>query len=393
MVRLGVRPALGVLALLGLALAQAPKPLLANGVPLTARYPLNRGISYTEARGLAGALGLGYLVAGGDLYLTLGARGVRLAIASGPKEAVTAKPPAAFRQEGRVMAPVKAVAQALGARYQGSPVGLRVSLPPARYQSHLLSQAGEADQLFVGFSRDVNLVPLEAGRFRVIGGAAEPGFWPLFGRHLYGLELAPDPYGLVLTLRGAENQPLRYAPVPGGAMFWVGTPPPAPDPPRVVVDGGESPAIRKVAEGVVAALRRAGLEARLSQAQGTAARAEAGTAADVFLVLAPGPAPAVYSYRPRGRALSLRFVVKAREALLLGGAPPALARLVAPAEASVRLAARLAEALGAPRGQAEIALLAWAPKAAALVELPAGTGGEAAGRIARGVLAYLGRKP
>ncbi len=393
MVRIAFRLTVLLAVVWGVALAQAAKPLLANGVALTAQYPLNRGISYTEARPFAAALGLGYLATGGDLYLTLGARGIRLAIAATPKEAVSANPLAAFRQNDALMIPVKAVAKALGAIYQGSPVSLKVTLPPARYQSHLLSQAGEVDQLFVGFSRDVNLVPLADGAFRVVGGAPESLFWPLFGQHLYGLELAPDSYGLRLSLRGAEGQPIRYAPVPGGAMFWVGERPKAATPPRVVVDGGDGDAEDAVARAVVAALKQAGVAARVSNARGTAARAEAGAHADVFLVLARGPGTAVYSYRPRGRALALRFVEKAREALLLGGAPAALARQVAPAEASAQLAARLAEALGAPRGEAEIALLAWAPKAAALVELGPGAGPESAGRIAGAVLAYLGRKP
>jgi len=393
LVRLAFRLAVLLAAAWGIALAQAAKPLLANGVTLTAQYPLNRGISYTEARPFAAALGLGYLATGGDLYLTLGARGIRLAIAATPKEAVSAKPLAAFRQNDALMIPVKPVATALGALYQGSAVSLKVTLPPARYRSHLLSQAGEADQLFVGFSRDVNLVPLGAGGFRVVGGVPESLFWPLFGRHLYGLELAPDPYGLRLNLRGAEGQPLRYAPVPGGVVFWVGERPKVRHPPQVVVDGGDGDAVRAVARAVVVALKRAGVAARVSDAQGTAARAEAAAHADVFLVVSRGPGTAVYSYRPRGRALALRFVEKAREALLLGGAPAALARQVFPIEDSVQLAAKLAEALGAPRGEAEIALLAWAPKAAALIELGPGVGPESASRIAEGVLAYLGRKP
>ncbi len=383
-----------VLALgLGPAFAQAEKPLLVNGTALVARYPQNRGISYAPARPFAQALGLGYLDAGGDLYLTLGARGVRLAVAASEKEAVTAKPLAAYRAKDAVYLPVKAVAQALGARYLGSRVSLKVTLPPARYQSHLLSQEGEADQLFVGFSRDANLIPLGGGAFRVVGGKGEAGFWPLFGRHLYGLELAPDPYGLKLVLRGAEGQPLGFAPVPGGAVFWVGPRRSPEDPPRVVIDGGESAATLAAAKAAVRVLADRGLRAELSAAKDPVARAEAGARADVFLVLAPGAAPAVYSYRPRGSALALRFVVKAREALLLGGAPPGLLRQVAPAEASSRLAELLARALGAPRGQAEIALLAWAPKAAALVELPAGGAADAGAKIAGAVLRYFGRSP
>jgi len=54
------------------------------------------------------------------------------------------------------------------------------------------------------------------------------------------------------------------------------------------------------------------------------------------------------------------------------------------------LAERLAGALGVPRGRAEIALLAWAPKAAALVELPSGGEEALAEKLAAGILAYLG---
>jgi len=224
----------------------------------------------------------------------------------------------------------------------------------------------------------------------VIGARAEGSFLPLAGDRVLGLDLRPDPRGLELTLIGAESEPLRMAPIPKGVVFWIGPAPKSRPRPRVVVDGGEGPLGQRVARALVARLRSRGYLAELGGGPTPAARAEAGTRADVFLVLSDRGSGAVYTYRPRGRALALRFIVKGREALLLGGAPKALTRSLAPAEASSRLAGELAQALGVGRGSAEIALLAWAPKAAALIELPEGNPETLAARIASGVLAYLG---
>ena len=386
---------LGFAALLGLlaAFGQGEKPLLAGYTPLVAVYPLNRGVSYAEARPFAQALGLGYLERETEVYLTLGARAVRLPVVPDARTALArVEAPLALREGGRVLVPVKRVARALGASYAGSAAGIRVNLPPARLQAHYLVKGEGQEQLFLRFSRDVNLVATGPARFLVVGAEPAEGFLPLLGDGLYGLELKPHPLGLELALAGAEGRPLRYSPYPKGAVFWIG---PAPVParrPLVVVDGSESKRTERVAAALAARLRARGLNVRLGGGPTPAARAEAGTRADVFLVLAEGGGGAVYTYRPRGRALSLAFLVRAREALLLGGAPKSLARQVAPAEASAVLAERLAEALGVPRARAEIALLAWAPKAAALVELPRGGEGAVAERLAAGILAYLGVK-
>ncbi len=374
------------------AFGQSEKPLLAGSARLSAVYPLNRGVSYTEARPFARALGLGYLERGADLYLTLGARALRLPVVPDPRAALAnIEKPLALRQGERVLVPVKRVARALGASYAGSEAGIRVRLEPVRLLDQYLAIGDGGEQVFLRFSRDANLVATGPARFLVVGGAPMEGFLPLLGNRLYGLELTPHPLGLELRLAGAEGLPVQYAPYPKGAVFWVGTPKkPAPRP-LVVVDGGYGPLGKRVAEALVARLRNRGIAARLGGGPTPAARAEAGTLADVFLVLAEGGSGAVYTYRPRGDALALAFVARAREALLLGGAPRALSREVAPAEASAVLAERLAKSLGVNRGRAEIALLAWAPKAAALVELPKGDANALAERLANGILAYLGR--
>ncbi len=385
--RLGFAALLGFLAAFG----QGDKPLLAGYTRLVAVYPLNRGVSYAEGRAFAQALGLGYLERETEVYLTLGARAVRLAVVEDPRTALARlEAPLALRKEGRVLIPIKRVAKALGASYAGSEAGIRVNLPPARFQAHYLVKGEGQEQLFLRFSRDVNLVATGPARFLVVGAEPADGFLPLLGDGLYGLELKAHPLGLEVVLAGAEDRPLRYSPYPKGAVFWIG---PAPAParrPLVVVDGSESKRTERVAAALAARLQARGLNVRLGGGPNPAARAEAGTRADVFLVLAEGKGGAVYTYRPRGRALSLTFLVRAREALLLGGAPKSLARQVAPAEASAVLAERLAEALGVPRGRAEIALLAWAPKAAALVELPPGGEDAIAKRLTNGILAYLG---
>ena len=373
------------------ALGQGEKPLLAGSARLTAVYPLNRGVSYVEARPFARALGLGYLERPADVYLTLGARAIRLPVVPDAKTALArVEAPLALREGKRVLVPIKRVAKALGATYAGSEAGIRVSLPPARLLEHYLASGGGQEQLFLRFSRDVNLVATGPARFLALGAEPAEGFLPLFGDRLYGLELRRHPLGLELALAGAEGRPVRYAPYPSGAVFWVGSAPGPVPRPLVVVDGGYGARAKRVARALVARLRERGVRARLGGGATPAARAEAGARADVFVVLGEGGSGAVYTYRPRGKALALSFVVRAREALLLGGAPRALAREVAPAEASAVLAERLAGALGVPRGRAEIALLAWAPKAAALVELPPGGEDALAGKLAAGILAYLG---
>jgi len=389
-----VRRLIAVTLLLGAALAQEAKPLFAGGHQLEAHYPLGRGVSYTAAKPLAKALGLGYYANAADVYLSLGARSLRLPVLSSPRAAL-ARPrdPLAYREKGEVLVPVKRVAEALGAGYTGNAASLWVTLPAARLADHYLVRGPGQEQLFLRFSRDVNLIQRAPGRFLVLGAEAGEAFIPLVGETLFGLELRPDPLGLELTLLGAETAPLRYAPVPRGVTFWIGPMPPETRRPRVVVDGGGGPLSQRVAKAVVARLRARGYQAKLGGGPSPAARAEAGTRADVFLVLSDRGNGAVYTYRPRGRALALEFVVRGREALLLGGAPRALSRSLAPAEASAKLAGDLARALGIGRGSAEIALLAWAPKAAAMIELPRGDPETLAAAIESGVVAYLGGRP
>ena len=389
-----VRRLAALTLLLAAALAQQAKPLYAGSYELKAHYPLGRGISYTEARPFAEALGLGYHEGDGDVYLSLGARSIRLPVVASPRLALAnLKTPLAYREGGIVYIPIKRVAQALGASYRGGEAGLWVSLRPARLQDHYLLLGQSQDQLTLRFSRDVNVIQQGPGQFLVLGAHAGEGFLPLGGRYLYGVDVRKNPLGAELILLGAETEPVRFAPVPEGVSFWVG-PEPSPTPrPHVVVDGGDGTLSRQVAKALVRRLKARGYVAELGGGPTPAARAEAGTRADVFLVLSDRGNGAVYTYRPRGRALALRFVVKGREALLLGGAPKALSRSLAPAEASAKLAGDLARALGVGKGSAEIALLAWAPKAAAMVELPRGNPEQLAARIEQAVVAYLGGSP
>ena len=385
---------LALTLLLGFSLAQGTKPLLVGERTLEAVYPLGRGVSYAEARPFARALGLAYKETETDLYLGLGARAIRLPIAARAKDALAnLKAPLALREEGRVLIPLRRVAEALGARYTGSEAAIRVELPPAYLKGQLLARGEEGEQLFLRFSRDVNALELSPGRLLVLGGAGEVGYLPVAGERILGIEVARHPLGLELYLLGAEGEPFAFAPAPGGIVVWVGPRPRSEPPPRVVVDGGEGAFAQRVARALVRRLAAAGVKATLGGGKTPEARAEAGARADVFLVLSERGNGGVYTYRPRGRELELRFLARAREALLLGNAPKVLAREVALPEASTRLAELVARRLGVPRRSAEVALLAWAPKAAVLVELPRGDAERLAARLGEAVLDYLGRTP
>ena len=379
-----VRLALILLALLVPALAQGEKPLLAGTTTLSARYPYGRGISYGPARALARALGLGYLKTASGLYLTLGARGIRLLVLPSDREAVRANPPEAFAEDGVIYVPLKRVAKALGIRYVGSEAALRMTLPPARLVSSTLSTPQGQDWLWVQFSRDANAVPLGEGTFLVLGGTTEAGFKPLFGRYLFGLTTEAHPLGLVLRLEGASGLALDWGPGPGGLWFAIGPKPPSFRPRQVAV-GYDRPEDKPLAKALVAALERTGLRAALTAGP-------PGLAAVYLLVGRESPA-AVYRYRPRDPAAWPAFIRRAREALALNP-DPALEQQVAPIAASQALAERLAKALGTGVGQAEIRKLAYAPKAAAYVGLdPNADPATALNRVAAAVKAYLEANP
>ena len=379
-----VRLALILLVLLVPALAQEEKPLLAGTTPLSARYPYGRGVSYAPAGALARALGLGHLKTASGLYLTLGAKGIRLLVLPSDREAVRANPPQAFADGDEVYVPLKRVATALGIRYVGSEAALRLSLPPARLISSTLSTPQGQDWLWVQFSRDVNAVPLGQGAFLVLGGTAEAGFQPLFGRYLFGLSTEAHPLGLVLRLEGANGLALDWGPGPGGLWFGVGPKPPPIQPRRVAV-GYDRPQDKPLAAALVAALERAGLRAVLSSGP-------PGLAAVYLLVGRESPA-AVYRYRPRDPAAWPTFLRRSREALTLNH-DPVLEQQVAPLAASRALAERIAKALGTGVGQAEIRRLAFAPKAAVYVGLdPNADLDGAAAAVAKAVRAYLEANP
>jgi len=383
-----------LLAALSLAMAQPEKPLLVGSTQLQASYPLDLGVSYTPARSFAEALGLGYLESEGDVYLILGARGLRIPILPTAKEAVRADPPAAFVEEGRTMIPVKRAALALGATYVGSDAGLRVSLPPARFLGQVLVTRETQDRLTLAFSRDVNVVAEGQGRFLILGARGEEAFVSLSGYHLFGLQIsdAAGEGGMRFSLLGAEGVPVRFGPMPKGLWVEVGAPLPKAKTPRVVLDGGVGAYSQSLAAWLADRLRQSGIQVEvLSPEASLRDKASRITTADVFLSLETAKTTTVYTYRKRGQALALAFVQNARRAIADQTEVGDLSEQVAPEAASLDLAQRLAQALGATQGRAEVALLAFVAKAGAYLEVdPQKPLAEVGAKIVSAILDVIG---
>ena len=395
-----------LLLLAGIALGQEAKPLLVGGEALEAVYPGNFGVSYTEARPFAQALGLAYWQDDARIILGLGSLQIRLPLTSVPKSKtslkslVTADPPRALRDGEKILLPVRYVAKALGCAYSGSETLLRVVLPEARLRSLSAVVVDGRDVLSLKFDRNVNLIKRAPGHWLLLGVRADEGLRYVSGLYLTDVRLLPGPYGADLYIDGVSGWPEEVAYYPQEARIFIGQKASRlPPPPLVVIDPGhggsdlgatygnlyEKDIVLQVAKEAAGLLARRGYRVRLTrdrdEQKSIYERAQLAAQADVFIsvhvagsALAP-PGPSIYTYNGAGRATPV-FTSKSR-ALLAGGGYKEILLRYAAAPSSVDAFARRLEAelgrmgLSARRGQTPLYLLERAPGAAVLLELGA----------------------
>ena len=377
---------LWLLFLWGLALAQAPKPLVVGALTGEALYPGGRGVAYGEARLVAQGLGLSLWQGGGQVALGLGSRVQAFPVVA--EEARAATGPSAWRQGDKVYVPLRPLAEALGLEYRAQE-GILLSLPWAR----LLGVERGQGRLLLRFSREVNAVVRGGGVLFLLAQGEGEG-------------LRQEALGLFLPLESPPDR-LYY---PGGnrvALEWGPLPRPRP---LVLLDpghGGQDPGMtfgdlkekdlaldlaRRVAARLPGSrLTRTGdetlpLEARLEKAR------EAGVLISFHLT----QGNALNLYLPKGRTSPL---AKSAEALLASVTKERASLLKAYAGDPRLLAKALEEALGAlglvvAKAEGPYALLD-IPGAGVILEvgverLKTPEAKEAlAQAIARGVRAYL----
>jgi N-acetylmuramoyl-L-alanine amidase len=377
---------LWLLFLWGLALAQAPKPLMVGALTGEALYPGGRGVAYGEARLVAQGLGLSLWQGGGQVALGLGSRVQAFPVVA--EEARAATGPSAWRQGDKVYVPLRPLAEALGLEYRAQE-GILLSLPWAR----LLGVERGQGRLLLRFSREVNAVVREGGVLFLLAQGEGEG-------------LRQEALGLFLPLESPPDR-LYY---PGGnrvALEWGPLPRPRP---LVLLDpghGGQDPGMtfgdlkekdlaldlaRRVAARLPGSrLTRTGdetlpLEARLEKAQ------EAGVLISFHLT----QGSALNLYLPKGRTSPL---AQSAEALLASVTKERAGLLKAYAGDPRLLAKALEEAFGAlglvvAKAEGPYALLD-IPGAGVILEvgverLKTPEAKEAlAQAIARGVRAYL----
>lgn len=375
-----------LLFLWGLALAQAPKPLVVGALTGEALYPGGRGVAYGEARLVAQGLGLSLWQGGGRVALGLGSRVQAFPVVA--EEARAAKGPSAWRQGDKVYVPLRPLAEALGLEYRAQE-GILLSLPWAR----LLGVERGQGRLLLRFTREVNAVVRGGGVLFLLAQGEGEG-------------LRQEALGLFLPLESPPDR-LYY---PGGnrvALEWGPLPRPRP---LVLLDpghGGQDPGMtfgdlkekdlaldlaRRVAARLPGSrLTRTGdetlpLEARLEKAR------EAGVLISFHLT----QGSALNLYLPKGRTSPL---AQSAEALLASVSKEQAGLLKAYAGDPRLLAKALEEALGAlglvvAKAEGPYALLD-IPGAGVILEvgverLKTPEAKEAlAQAIARGVRAYL----
>ncbi len=390
----------------GLTYAQSAKPLLVGGEVLEAVYPGNFGVSYTEARPFAQALGLSYWQDDARVIFGLGSLRLRLPLSARPKSRtslknlVTANPPHALRDGGKILVPVRYLAKVMGCAYSGSEASLRVVLPESSLKSIEQTVVAGRDVVSLKFDRNVNLVKREPGHWLLLGVRAEEGLRFLNGVYLSDIRIVPGPYGAEIYLDGVSGWPETVAYYPQEARIYIGSqgvkPPP---PPLIVIDPGhggadkgaaygnlfEKDIVLLVAREAAGILRRRGYHVVLTRdkddQKSIFERAQLAAQADVFVSLhiAGSPlapqGPGIYTFNGSRKSTPV-FTARARTLLDGGGYKQVLRRYAASPKAVESFSKILEAELGriglSPRhGQTPLYLLERAPGAALLFELGA----------------------
>jgi N-acetylmuramoyl-L-alanine amidase len=377
---------LWLLFLWGLALAQAPKPLMVGALTGEALYPGGRGVAYGEARLVAQGLGLSLWQGGGRVALGLGSRVQAFPVVA--EEARAATGPSAWRQGDKVYVPLRPLAEALGLEYRAQE-GILLSLPWAR----LLGVERGQGRLLLRFSREVNAVVREGGVLFLLAQGEGEG-------------LRQEALGLFLPLESPPDR-LYY---PGGnrvALEWGPLPRPRPlvlldpghggqDPGMIFGDLKEKDLALDLARRVAARLPESRLTRTGDETLPLEARLEKAQEAGVLISFHLTQGSALNLYLPKGRTSPL---AQSAEALLASVTKERAGLLKAYAGNPRLLAKALEEAFGAlglvvAKAEGPYALLD-IPGAGVILEvgverLKTPEAKEAlAQAIARGVRAYL----
>ncbi|GEM85399.1 N-acetylmuramoyl-L-alanine amidase family protein [Meiothermus granaticius] len=400
-----------LILLLGFSSAQYENRLLVGFQETQAIYPGGDSTAFGPAQLIAQALGLGYLEAGGRVYLSLGSTVSSFFITEdGPRAASRA---AAYRAQGSVWVPVQQLAANLGLLYRndyGAPV---LALKPARLVEVKRANAGGAERYLLNFDREVQvqLLANNPPRLALIGVTATPDVPPNSP-----VTLTKTEWGSELTLP-AGNDPPHLIFLPRQVIVERGNPA---QPTLVVLDpghGGEDTGVvvgklaekdltLSLAQRLQKLLEARGLEVMTTRKSDASVplltRAQYASLGQVFLSLhaAAGAQAHVYSYP---EVQTLRLLEKGRE--LLPKTPAAqkavLERYVAPPGSAARFAQGVAGALAgiAVKAQASedaMYVLSQSGGAAVLAELGfeslrTAQGRDAvAGALAQAVFSYLG---
>ncbi len=274
--------------ILGLALAQAPKPLRVGALTGEALYPGGRGLAYGEATLVARGLGLALWRGRDQVALGLGARHATFRVYG--EEARAAREGGAWRRGEGVYVPLRPLAQVLGLTYVGQE-GIRLELPKAR-----LLEVGQdpRGRLLLRFSREVNAYVRPDGVLLLGAEGEAPG-------------VERDPLGLFLPFSVPPK--IRYPGEGRVVLEWEEAPKPRP---QVLLDpghGGEDPGLRAegfwekdltldLARKVAALLPGARLTRTQDQTLPLKARLEAAKGASVFVSLHVRPGAGIRIYLP-----------------------------------------------------------------------------------------------
>jgi len=384
--------------------AQEAKPLIVGGEILEAEYPGNFGISYTEAKSFAQALGLTYWHDDARLIVGLGSIQIRFPISTIPKsrstlkKIISANPPHALRKDEKVLIPIRYTAKALGCIYSGNENSLRVVLPQAKLLNLSLNVINGRDVISLKFDRNVNVVERAPGHWLLVGARAEEGMKYFSGLYLSDVRILPGPYGAEIFLDGVSGWPEEAAYFPRETRIFVGRKAKKKlPPPLIVIDPGhggddygatygnlyEKNIVLTIAKEMAELLRSRGYNVLLTRTKDTDIsifeRAQQAAKADVFisihvsgspLVLA---GPSIYTYTGTDNSTPV-FTAKARTLIAGGGYRQILKRFAASPSDIEQFVNKIEAELGriglsAKRGRTPLYLLERAPGASALFEV------------------------
>jgi N-acetylmuramoyl-L-alanine amidase len=373
-----------LILLLGFSSAQYESRLLVGFQETQAIYPGGDDTAFGPAQLIAQALGLGYLEAGGRVYLSLGSTVSAFYITDdGPRAASRG---AAYRAQGSVWVPVRQLATNLDLVYRNDYGASVLALKPARLLEVKRANAGGAERYLLSFDREVQvrLLVNSPPRLALIGVTAAPEVPPDST-----LTLTKTEWGSELTLPPGSDPP-RLLFLPRQVVVERGN---ANRPVRVVLDAGhggddtgvivgklaEKDLTLSLAQRLEKLLEARGLEVVLTRRADASvpllARAQYASSGQVFLSLhaAAGAQAHIYSYP---EVQTLRLLEKGRE---LSPKTPAaqkglLERYVAPPGSAARFAQAVAEALAGAAVSAEVSedamyVLSQSGGAAVLAEL------------------------